>query len=314
VPAGGYLAPDERDVHPYWYASLGTPFGDHVKLDPVRVPGAGALGALAAFETRSAATQERAVNDTALALAPAELGGVAGALDSSLARRGLLVDGCRAMAALPPGDPAIAAWTSALAPLLAAPAQPGFLAAYASCARALPATTLRAELAALADQGAAIPPSALARLEYLLGFDHGAADVLAIVSRIATSAPSVRHRDLAIDRLVQQARAPYGGVPAAQLPAYRAFFGGRLATVTSGTRLLIVWRGIVATGAVEALPDVGALLHRVPLDPGTQRRIVCDAFAIGGAPGWAAFQAAAQPWSELSAEAAQALADPTVCN
>src|SRR5690606_26624360 len=139
-------------------------------------------------------------------LPPAALPEVHGALDSSLARRGLVHGGCRALAALPEGDPGIPAWASALAPLLAQPAAPSYQPALAACARALPAS-LGAELAGLADQGAAIPAASLARLEYLLGFDHGAADTLALVSRIATSAPSVRHRDLALDRLGQQARA-----------------------------------------------------------------------------------------------------------
>jgi hypothetical protein len=313
IPAGGYLAPDERDVHPYWYLSFGTPLVDYGKLDPVRVPTAGP--ALAALETRSAATQERLVQDTALPLAPAELGAVHDALDSAAARRGLVVDGCRELAALPAGDPGIAAWSATLAPLLASPAQPGFLNQLASCARALPATGLRAELAALAAQGAAIPAASLARLDYLLGFDYGAADGLALIGMIATAAPTVRHRDLALDRLGQQVRAPYSGVPAADLPAYRAFFRARLAGVTSGTRLLLLWRGIVGVRAVEALAEVAALLHEVPLDAGSQRRIVCEAFAIGSASsGWAEFQAAAQPWSKLSAEAAEALADPEVCD
>lgn len=312
VPIGGYLAPDERDVHPHWYLSFGVAFEDHVKLDPVSVPISAA--ALGAFQTRSAATQERVVTNTALPLAPTELRAVHDALDSSFAQRGLVIDGCRALAGLPAGDPGIAAWSAALAPLLASPAQPGFQNQLASCARALPSTGLRAELAALADLGAAIPGTSLARLEYLLGFDHGAADSFALVSRLATSVPSLRHRDLALDRLGQQVRPPYSGVPAGQLPAYGAFFRARLAEVTSGTRLLNLWRGIVGVRAVEALPDVAALLHEVPLDPGAQRRIVCDAFAIGSASsGWADFQAAAQPWGKLSTEAAEALADPDGC-
>ena len=312
VPVGGYLAPDERDVHPYWYLSFGVAFEDHVQLDPVSAPAA--APALAAFATRSAATQERVVTNTALPLAPAELRAVHDALDSNLAQRGLVIDGCRALAALPAGDPGIAAWSAALAPLLAAPAQPGFSAQLASCTRALPQAGVRAELAALADLGAAIPATSLARLEYLLGFDHGPADDLALVGRLATSAPSLRHRNLALDRLAQQVRAPYAGVSAAELPAYRAFFRARLADVTSGTRLLVLWRGIVGVRAVEALPEVAALLHAVSLDPRTQRRIVCDAFTIGAATsGWTEFQAAAQPWTELSAEAAEALADPGGC-
>jgi len=230
VPVGGYLAPDERDVHPYWYLSFGVAFSDHVRLDPVRVPTA--AGALAAFETRSAATQERLVTDTGFVPTPATLRAVHDALDSNAAQRGLVLDGCRAMAALPDGDPAIAAWAAALAPLLASPAQPGFLNRFASCARALPSTALRAELAALADQGTAIPAASLARLEYLLGFDHGAADGFALISRLATSAPSVRHRDLALEharRAVALERTRLGDAarPEAALLLARILAAGR---------------------------------------------------------------------------------------
>ncbi len=311
VPAGGYLAPDERDVHPYWHLSFDVDPEDHAELAPLLVPGSAA--ALAAFADRSAGTQERALTLADLpGLSPDALQ-LHAALDSSLAQRALVLDGCRALAALPDGDPGIGGWTAALAPLLAQPAAPGFLTAFGSCARAVP-PGLRAELAALTDQGAALPAPSLARLEYLLGLDYGAADTFALVSRVATSAPSIRHRDLALDRLGQQARPPYSGA-GGSIDAYRAFFRDRLADVTSGTRLLNLWRGIVALAALDALPDVAALLHEVPLDPNTERRIVCEAFDLAGTtPAWPAFQAAAQPWDELSDEAAAALGDPGACS
>jgi hypothetical protein len=313
VPAGGYVAPDERDVHPYWHLSFQVDAARHAQLAPLLAPGA--AGALAAWEARSAGAQERALTLADLpGLAPGALPGVHAALDSNLAQRGLVLDGCRALAGLPDGDPDIPAWTGALAALLASPVLPAFQAGFGSCARGTPAS-LRAELAELADLGEAIPAARLARLEYLLGFDHGAADTLALVSRIATSAPSVRHRDLALDRLGQQARPPYSGVPEDAREAYGQFFRARLADVTSGGRLLNLWRGIVGVGATDALPDVAALMHEVPLDPGSQRRIVCEAFQIGGTSlAWPAFQAAAEPWDELSEEAAEALGDPSACS
>ncbi|HWO21512.1 MAG TPA: M1 family aminopeptidase [Kofleriaceae bacterium] len=312
VPPGGYLAPDERDVHPTWSASFAVDPDQHAQLATLLAPGA--AGALAAWQARSAAAQERALALTDLpGLGPAALPQVHSELDSSLARRTLVLDGCRALAALPEGDPEIAAWSGALAPLVASPGSFAYLPALGSCTRAV-SPELRAELTALADQGAAISAAHLGRLEHLLGFDYGAADTLAIVGRVATSAPSIRHRDLALDRLTQQVRPPFSGVPAASLDAYRAFFRARLGRVTSGGRLLALWRGIVGVRALDALPDVAALLHKVRLDPSVQRRIVCDAFAIGdGTPAWPAFQAAAEPRAELSAEAAEALADPTVC-
>jgi aminopeptidase N len=312
VPPGGYLAPDERDLHPYWTSSFAVDPEQHAQLAPLLAPGAD--DALTAFEARSAATQERSLAFARLpGLAPASLPGIHGALDSSLARRSLLSQSCFALSTLPEGDPEIAAWSGALAPLLATPDAPAYVPALGRCARAV-SPELRAELAMLADQGAAIPAARLARLEHLMGLDYGAADTLALVGRIATSAPSIRHRDLALDRLSQQVRSPFSGVPAASLDAYRVFFRARLASVTSGGRLLTLWRGIVGVRALEALPDVAALLHKVQLIPASQRRIVCEAFQIGGTtPAWPAFQAAAEPRSALSAEAAEALANPAVC-
>jgi len=313
VPLGGYLAPDERDVHPYWYLSFAVDSSRYFELSPLFTPSG--AGALAAFEDRSAGTQERALATAELpGLAPLALAQIHGALDSNAARRSVVLGGCRVLANLPDGDPEIAAWTAALEPLLQAPAQTVYQIGYGRCARAVP-LSLRAELEELADLGLGIPATRLPRLEYLLGFDYGAADTLALASRIAASAPSVRHRDLALDRLGQQVRSSYSGVPAGSLDAYRAFFRARLAGVTSSTRLLILWRGIVGLRALDALPDVAALLHKVRVDPFSQRRIACEAFQIGGtSAAWTAFQTAAQPWEELSAEAAAVLADPAACN
>lgn len=313
VPVGGYLAPDERDVHPFWHLSFEiTPESDS-RLRSVLAPATAA--ARDAFAARSAGAQERAIALSDLpGLPPGEVPAVHAALDSSVAQRGLVADGCRALAALPDGDPEIPALADALAPLLAAPAAAGYVTGLGSCGRAV-SPALRAELAALVDQGAAIPPARLARLEHLLGLDYGAADTFALLSRLATSAPSIRHRDLALDRLGLQASPPYSGVPAGSIEAYRAFFRARLAGTRSGTRLLTLWRGIVGVRAEGALPDVAALLHEVPLAAASQRRIVCEAFELGGASAaWPAFQAAAQPWDELSDEAAEALADPAACS
>jgi hypothetical protein len=313
VPAGGYLAPDERDTHPYWYLSLGVPFETHVQLDPVLAPTA--APALAAFGTRSAGVQERAIQAAAIpGVTAAGLGALYASLDSSLARRGLVLDVCATLAGLPAADPEIGALSAALAPLLAAPATTAFQSGYARCARALPATSLPGELAALAAQGAALAPASLARVEYLLGFDAGAGPTLAAGRALADGAPSIRHRDLALDRLAQQARPPYSGVPAADAPAYRAYFRERLAGTTSGTRLLILWRGIRGVAALDALPDVGALLQRVPLDSVAQRRVACEAYAVAaGGAAWEAFRAAARPWDRLASDTAAVLADPARC-
>lgn len=312
VPAGGYLAADERDVHPYWQLSFAVDADAHAALVPLTLPTT--EPARVAFGARSAAAQERALSNGALALEAALLGPTYLALDSTAARRSLVFDACRTLAQLPAGDPAIATWVSALAPLLETPAITAYTTSFAPCARALPATGIAGELAGLAGQGAAIAPARLARLEYVLGFDPGAAATFAAVSQVALSAPSIRHRDLALDRLAAQTRAPYAGVGDDQLAAYRGFIRERLPEATSGTRLLILWRAVTGLADVEALSAVGTALGDIPLDRGSQRRIVCEARALAGdGAGWEAFRDAAQPWSALSPEARAALTDPAVC-
>lgn len=312
VPAGGYLATDEADRHPHWPFTFDVSFEDYFKLAPFVFPSEAA--ARTAFETRSAATQERALDDGFPAIDAGGLRATHAALDSSGARSTLVSNACLALSFLPEGDPGAPPLIEALVPLLVAPALRGVSFDVAPCAAVMPATTLRAELAALSALGADIPASSLARLEYLMSLDHGAADMLALLAPIATTSPSVRHRDLAILRLARQTFGIYSGVPDGDRPAYRQFFRDRLAGITSAARLFAVWQGIVEMVAVEALPDVAELLHEVSLSGGGQLQIICQAFQIAGPADWAAFQEAAQPWAELAPQAAAALADPSTCD
>ena len=106
VPDGGYLAPDESDVHPYWEFSFTVdPTEFYGQLAPLMMPTS--APALAAFESRSAAHQERALYDFGLpAIAPTELDELVAALDSNDAAREAVVQGFAQLTALNPLTPA----------------------------------------------------------------------------------------------------------------------------------------------------------------------------------------------------------------
>jgi hypothetical protein len=305
VPAGGYLALDEHDVHPSWPSSFDIPDASYNSVSAVSLPGSTA--AITAWEARSAADQERVMFENGL---PSnDVTTVVGALDSTLARRSAVFSACRVLPTLPATE--AQAMRSALAPLLASPALPNFSTAYGQCGTTL-AQPLGDELASLADT---VTPATTGRLDYLMSFDHGDR-TFALISKVATGAPTVNLRDRAISRLAQSAAGIYSAIPPAQLATWQAFFRDRFAAITSAGRFAQVWRGEVALGDVAALPLAAPLLHTVAMAPSLQELVVCDAFALAGAaPGaWEAFQAATMPWETLSPGTAALLADPTQCN
>jgi hypothetical protein len=313
VPAGGYIAPDEADVHPDWGFSFSVPEAYWSGLVPLFAPSA--EPALAALEARSAGHQERILDD--LGLPPFGATGVApfyAALDSRIARREAEIDGCATLGYLAGVGGDAAGWTAALPAILHQPAIPIFATGYSRCGVTLAADTFGAEIATLVDD---LTPQSAARFAYLMSFDYGADASFDAISRAAQLAPSMFLRELAIQRLSYQAAATagYTPVPAGSAAAWKTFFRARLAEVTSATRFGIVWRAIVGLSDDGALVAAAGKLHTVPVSAASQRRIVCDAYQIGlaHAGAWEAFQQAAQPWTSLSSEAAAALADPSQC-
>ena len=304
VPTGGYLALDERDVHPSWPASFAISQASYTSVGALSLPGSAA--AISAWEARAAADQERVLSE--VGLPSNDVTAVVGALDSSLARRSAVFAACVAL----PGLSATEAATmrTALAPMLANPAVPSFASFYAACGTEL-AQPLGDELATLADT---VTPATTGRLDYLLSFDHGDR-TFALISKVATTAPTVTLRDRAISRLSLSTLGRYSAIPADQLAAWQAFFRERFAAITSVTRFVPVWRSAIALGDVAALPLAAPLLHSVPMSPALQQGTVCDAFDLGRvtAGAWEAFQQATLPWDTLSPEAAAVLADPTQC-
>jgi hypothetical protein len=193
VPVGGYIAPDEGEVHPDTPVAAGIFRALSTVLQPTPGTPAGDL-----FASRSASHQERALRFGGLPpLAPAGFQAYYDSLDSDLATVEALAAACHLVATLPAAERG--PWISALAPIFQAPrstrARTGFLA----CGPALGATLL-AELQALA---AAVGPTQMARLEYLLWFDYDAAGQAAI-AQVAGSGPSLRLRDQATARIAAQ--------------------------------------------------------------------------------------------------------------
>jgi hypothetical protein len=313
VPSGGYLAPDEADIHPEWGYSFSVSDDYWNKLVTLYAPSA--APALAALETRSAGHQERALDD--FGLPPFGAAGVAGfyaALDSRLARRSAEVQGCATLGYLAGVGGDVAGWTAAMPAIVAQPALPVFSTTYGRCGVTVGSQTFGAEIANLVDD---LTPQDAARFSYLMSFDYGADASFDVISRAAQLAPSMFLREQAISRLSYQAQpgGVYSAVPPASAGAWKTFFRARLTETTSQTRFLIVWRGVVGLQDDGALALAGQKLHTVPLSSATQRRVVCDAYQIGlaHAGAWATFQQAAQPWSSLAPAASAVLADPNGC-
>ena len=267
-----------------------------------------AAAALTAFAATAPAQQERGLYAGLPSTDPAAFTSLYGALDSTEAQTTATGDACSVLAGLT--GPAADALAAALAPTLRTPAITRYQAGLARCGAAIAEATLGAELDALA---AAPTAAGAARLDYLLAFDYAPAHALAQIGKVATTAPSLRLRDRAIARLGAQLVPPYTAVPAADVPAWQAFFRDRYAAITSRTRLLTVWRASVRLADAAAAPRVAPLLHTVPLFVDDRLNIVCDAHDLLDAAGWAAFGEAAQPWTDLPPEVEALFTDPAPC-
>jgi hypothetical protein len=309
VPVGGYIAPDEEDIHPL-EALRGYFGGSSDHATPLTVPTAPA--ALAAFESRSAAHQERALGYGLPISDPGALAAFVAQLDSPLARTTTATSACENIQYPAPGsDPS--AWANALAPILQHPAELAFNLGYGSCGVDLATRTFGAEFASLSSS---IGPAAAARVAYVASFDYGPAQSFGVLSRLATAAPSLQLREQAIERLSLQAQGLlYTRVPAADVPIWQAFFRDRLLETTSANHFNSVWSGARGLADQGALPLAAQALHRIDLTAKTQRQVICDAAKIAKAPSdaWTAFQKAAEPWDSLSSMARAALADFTSC-
>jgi hypothetical protein len=304
VPAGGYLAPDERDVHPAWSSN----FGAQINLTLLAPPADAASEVLAAFESRSAAQQERVSAGELSISDPSQFAAFRASLDSEVAQDAATLSACRQ--ALSTGDPN---WLVAAEPALEAPARPQFDPSYGVCRTSYPTQTLEAELASSL---AGATPASLARVEYLLSFDYGD-DTIAAIGAVVTSAPSLELRDEALERLWYQAAGYplYSPISNATLPAWDALAEGELVPTMSETRFYSAIELIVALNDTAAVPLIAPLLHQVALSSRAQVYGVCAAHALTGtgSAAWAAFQTATMPWNTLDPAAAAVLQNPAGC-
>jgi aminopeptidase N len=194
VPEGGYVAIDERDVHPDWVSDA-TPF---------LVPEAGP--ARAAFLSRSAAAEEKGLRYAATPFASAaDLARDYPELDSSYARTVALERGCDALAVAAGAD--ADAWQAALIPLVRArsPDEAAYTWGFGPCGVPFAQAALGEELAALVASPSTLDTSAAARLDWIASFDFGAAESLARLGPVATASTSTALRDDLVARLALQA-------------------------------------------------------------------------------------------------------------
>jgi aminopeptidase N len=306
VPSGGYLAPDETEVHPDWRASFTTSAEEYAKIVPLFFPASSA--ARAVFSARSAAHQERAIDQTIgsvgkLDVTPSAFAAFYGELDSVVARRSAGLAGCNALKM--PGD---SAWSEVLGPILSNPAITTAATGYAACGTEFASRTFGAEFASLA---ARVDGAGASRFVYLSSFDYGARMTLDTLSPLAIQGGSLQLREQALGRLGSQVtNASYTPVSQDEAPRYRDFFRARLADAKSANRFQTVWRAVVALRDDRALTVAAAKLHTVALSDNVQRGVVCDAYTIAQAvrpEAWSEFQQAAQPWESLGAAARAAL-------
>lgn len=304
IPDGGYLVPDPRNRHPFLQAfDLADPFRSTLRARYLPT----APAARTDFLTRSPSHQELAFTRFATLPPPAEAMAFYNQLDSAVAARAYVLAACSQHRAL---DATAAA---ALEPFLRYGLQSAPNRRYGNFAACLPAI---AE-AALGPWLTSTPftPEDAALLEYLIGFDYGPAASFARIAPLARTAGTVRMRDLAIDRLVQQT-APgtgYSPIAPADLPMWAQFFRERLPLTTTRGRLLTLFQATLNLADAGALPLIAPLLQSIPMSEDEQLYVVCGAHAIASPPEWAAFQTATQPWSALAPAAAAALADPVNC-
>ena len=192
VPAGGYLGTDERDVHPPLYDDFGLGDAAYATVSAHLAPAAPAAAAvLAAFDARSAAQQEKAGEIALLPIAlPTQFAAYYASLDSDLAKNQAVIAACGQAAQ----DPT---WLPVLEPAIEAPARADFDPGFAACSSVYAMATLEPELKAALT---AATPASLARAEYLMSFDYGA-DTTTLMTGIESTAPSLRLREIAQQRL-----------------------------------------------------------------------------------------------------------------
>ncbi len=312
IAPGGYLAIDERDIHPVggW---LDVPNTTGIRdFFQALVPGTMAGGADDAFFSRSASNQETALYAwgvpyvaTASTLQPS-----LDKLDSSLAKRGVLSSSCMLAAT-------DASWNAALATALLSPSAQAIDASdYGSCGGTL-IDPARAELQQLIEGG--ITGNNSERFLHLINFDYGAAQTLSLLTAALAKAPTLLIRTSIIRRLrnhVVTRGGRYSSIPAGELAAWTAFFRSQLPTVTTISRLSLVFSAITNLKDKGALPAVGARLQVINPSYSSFASFICGAWRLAGNAqndDWRAFVTALGSSESFSAPVKALVNDPTSC-
>lgn len=313
VPQGGYLAPDESDVHPIWSSGFSVDYTDfYTKLVPLLEPSSPM--AAAAFTSRSAGQQEWALGRSARlpAAATSDLSGFFAALDSTAARSMAATSSCNMLQSLLERGGDVAGFRLMLDPILKAQAGQSLSTGLSHCGQALAEQLFGAELMALSKN---LTNDNAGRFLYLASYDYETTTGFAALASAAASAPTVKLRQQAILRLSAQAQSSgYTKVPPAEAPAWSAFFRARLDETTSAARFQLVWPALISLADDSALAALGHKLGTIPLRDEVQRQVVCDAYRVSRLrpAAWAEFTAAAAS-AALSASAQAVLKDPSLC-
>jgi aminopeptidase N len=316
VAPGGYIAPDEDDVHPDLESNLNldpTSYSD--LLAPHLVPTA--ADARRALLTRSAAQQELVLASGDLPLAAASFVADDARLGSTIAQGSALAAACSSMQSA--GDPAaLAEWERAIFPVLQktpAPATFSYGTELPQCGVVLPTRVFAAQLPRLLadDTGRASE-----RLDYAMAFDLGAPASFDAFAPLARTSSDAFLRQRAVERLAEQVRPGHGfsAVDASEAPRWKAFFRERMEASTTPRMLRTTYRGALGLMDADALP---VLARKLKTSGGVNAsydvQMVCGAYAIADANGIArtGFQDALRPWDTLPAPVQGVLSDPSLC-
>ena len=251
---------------------------------------------LAAFESRSAAQQERAA---ALPIATAaQWSAYYGALDSNRAQASAVAFACTKGKT----DPT---WMAAIDGQLEAPPRDVFDTRLVACGTTKPQAAFETELHA-ALVGAT--PAQLAHVQYLMSFDYGD-DAIDVIGPVVKTAPQLVLRDLALTRLIYELEGlvAYTPVGDAKKPAWNALFEGELVATMSEGRFDDVIGAIGTLGDVGALGKIATIIHAPQISGQSQVYAVCTAFGIASGSDLTAFETAAMPYNTLDPQAASIL-------
>jgi hypothetical protein len=316
IDPGGYLAFDERDVHPHPFHVFGLKTGALTGATaPPLMATSGA--ARAAFAQRSSAVQELAFGLGARLATPEEFTTLYPLLDSEMGKQLAIVSACASLSSAPAG-PAYDAWLQALLPAVATTRRTDGmlldLAPYAVCGTELPTRAFASELLALQDD---TTPGAAARLEYLLGFDYGTDPSFDAISHALRRPGNAQLRDSALNALVfhTDPLIPFSPIASADHPKWKALLSEAIAKSTSGPWLFNSFLGAYFLSDTSALPLLAQKLKTLAIDSGHQRDFICLAhdLATSESGAWERFGADLQPWTMFDPSVQEVLAAPAAC-